>query len=66
MFSVDNEMIFADYIFVLSEFRRAVDAIRNEYALQHYSTEYELLRSEKESVVRNKIPVRLMEIDENR
>ena len=63
LFTVDNEMIFADYIFVLSEFRKAIAAIRNEYAMKHYSLEFENLSFEADSIIRNKIPLRLMEID---
>ena len=63
LFSVDEEMIFDDYIFVLSEFRRAVKTLRNEYAIKYYSTEFENLDFEKDSVIRNRIPLRLIEID---
>jgi hypothetical protein len=63
LFSVDDEMIFDDYIFVFSEFRRAVNTLRNEYAIKYYSTEFENLDFEKDSIIRNKIPLRLIEID---
>ena len=62
-FSVDDEMTFADYIFVLSEYGRAVQTVRNEYAIIKYSTEYEMLGSEEYGIIRNKKPVSLMEID---
>ena len=61
LFTVDNEMIFADYIFVLSQFRKAIEAIRNEYAMKHYSLEFENLSFKTDSIIRNKIPLRLME-----
>ena len=62
-FSVNDEMTFADYIFVLSEYKRAVQTVRNEYAIIKYSTEYEMLGSEEYDIIRNKKPVSIMEID---
>ncbi|MCL2097244.1 MAG: hypothetical protein FWH23_00600 [Bacteroidales bacterium] len=62
-FSVDEDMAFADYIFVLDEFRRAVKSIRDKYAIKNYSKTCEMLESDEFEIVRNKIPSRLMEID---
>jgi hypothetical protein len=62
VFSVDDEMIFADYIFVLDELRRAVHTLRNAYAVENYSREYEMLPSKEFGIVCSKIPYRLMEV----
>ena len=53
---------FFDCIFVLSESKRAVNAIRNEYSLKNYAVEYEWLDYDKEREIRDKILLRLMEI----
>ena len=61
LFSVNENMIFGDYIFVLTEYKRAVNAIRNEYAMKNYSAEYAELEVEKAKIVQRKIPLRLIE-----
>jgi len=61
-FLVDDEMIFGEYILVLSEIKRAINAIRNEYSIKHYSTEYEILNEEDCKIIQRKIPIRLMEM----
>ena len=63
VFSFEEEMIFADYIFVLDELRRAVFDIRNAYAIANYSKGYEMLPSKEFDIVRSKIPFRLMEVN---
>ena len=63
LFTIDNEETFDDYIFVLSELKRAVVTIRNEYALKYYSVEFEKLDFKSDSIIRNKIPIRLMEMN---
>ena len=62
VFAVDDEMFFNDYMFILSEIKRAVAAIRNECAIKTYAIEYEMLNLEK-AEIQQKIPLRLMEIN---
>ena len=57
-------MVFENYFFVLSEFKRAVNAIRNEYAIKNYSVEYENLEEEKANIIKQKIPLRVIEKDD--
>lgn len=63
MFTVDDDMRFSDYIFVLSELKRVVEDIRNEYSIYYYSTEYNQLRQSESEIISKKIPLRVMEID---
>ncbi|MCL2132644.1 MAG: hypothetical protein FWH36_09410 [Lentimicrobiaceae bacterium] len=73
VFSVDDELIFGDYLFVLSEVKRAVTSLRNEFAIKNYSTEYENCDieyekykfKEKLEIIQQKIPIRLIERYEN-
>ena len=68
VFSVDDAMVFADYLFVKSEIKRAYNAIRNEYALRNYSAEYERLKREdreKMKIIQQKIPIKLIEKTKN-
>ena len=63
-FSVDEEMIFEDYMFVLSELKRAVNAIRNDYSIKNYSVEFETLsdkNAEDANIIQQKIPLRVVE-----
>ena len=63
MFAVDDEMIFADYIFILSELKRAIETIRNQYIMKK-TAEFEGMRfRERERIIQNKIPLRIMEIN---
>ena len=65
MFYVDDEMIFSDYIFIWSELKRAIDFLRDEYAQEKYSTEYNMLDSENQQFIRTKYPIRVLEIYDN-
>ncbi|MCL2073075.1 MAG: hypothetical protein FWH18_04075 [Marinilabiliaceae bacterium] len=60
-FKVDDETIFEHYMFVLNEFKRAVESIRNEYALKNYSDEFDNLDIETNNFIRNKILLRMIE-----
>ena len=43
IFYVTDEMAFSDYIFVLSEFKRAVETLRNDHSIKKISVEYEMI-----------------------
>jgi hypothetical protein len=64
-FVVDDAMPFADYIFVLSEIQRAINTIREEYAMENYPEKYTWFyyHTSVRFEIIEKIPLRLMEID---
>jgi sRNA-binding regulator protein Hfq len=64
--TVDDKMNCSDYIFIISEIKRALATVRNDYAVKHYSEEISLWWWEGplEREVSKIIPLRIMEISQ--
>jgi hypothetical protein len=64
--TVDDKMNCSDYIFVLSEIKRALATVRNDYAVKHYETEIRLWWWEGplEREISKIIPLRMIEISQ--
>lgn len=61
-FFVNDNDNFTDYFKVLSSAKEALDELRNEYAQEKYSKQYNLLDYEEENDVRQKFPFHIFEI----